>query len=117
MSALLTLSESIATHARLRPAKVGARDSRRTLTYAEWDARASRLAPSGPAALFAGVHYGQWPAPIPLFVLAVGLGLLYRRTGGIVAPIAMHATFNGLSTAAMIAILLLVPQPIPGPGE
>ena len=44
MSALLSLSESIATHARLRPAKVGARDSRRTLSYAEWDARASRLA-------------------------------------------------------------------------
>jgi fatty-acyl-CoA synthase len=44
MSQLLTLSDSIATHARLRPHKVGARDSRRALSYAAWDARASRLA-------------------------------------------------------------------------
>ncbi|RUL86843.1 CPBP family intramembrane glutamic endopeptidase [Tautonia sociabilis] len=70
----------------------------------------SRAALLLPAALFAGVHFGQWPAPIPLFVLAVGLGIVYRRTGGLVAPIAMHATFNGLSTAAMIALLLLVPS-------
>lgn len=55
-----------------------------------------------PATAFAGVHYGQWPAPIPLLLLAVGLGVLYRRTGGIVAPMAMHATFNGLSTSVLI---------------
>jgi membrane protease YdiL (CAAX protease family) len=62
-----------------------------------------------PAAFFAGVHFGQWPAPIPLFVLAVGLGVLYRQTKGLVAPMAMHATFNGLSTVAMIVVLLAVP--------
>jgi acyl-CoA synthetase (AMP-forming)/AMP-acid ligase II len=44
MSALLTLSESVATHARLRPSRIGARDSRRELSYAAWDERASRLA-------------------------------------------------------------------------
>ena len=44
MAPLLTLSEMIATHARLRPAKVGARDSKRALSYAAWDERASRLA-------------------------------------------------------------------------
>ncbi|HET9823564.1 MAG TPA: AMP-binding protein [Burkholderiaceae bacterium] len=44
MSLLLTLSESVAAHARTRPHKVGARDSRRALTYAQWDERASRLA-------------------------------------------------------------------------
>lgn len=66
-----------------------------------------------PAAFFAGVHFGQWPAPIPLFVLAVGLGVLYRKTGGLVAPIAMHATFNGLSTMAMIAVLLALPAKSP----
>jgi len=44
MSHLLTLSESVAAHARLRPAKFGARDSKRTLSYAAWDERASRLA-------------------------------------------------------------------------
>ena len=44
MSQLLTLSDSVAAHARTQPRKVGVRDSRRALTFAEWDARASRLA-------------------------------------------------------------------------
>ena len=41
---LLTLSESVATHARLAPARLAARDSRRSLSWAAWDERASRLA-------------------------------------------------------------------------
>ena len=44
MSHLLTLSEAIASHARLQPDKVGTRDSQRALTFADWDNRASRLA-------------------------------------------------------------------------
>ena len=44
MSRLLTLADAVATHARLQPGKLGAHDSRRSLTYAEWDARAGRLA-------------------------------------------------------------------------
>ncbi len=44
MSQLLTLSESVAAHARTQPRKIGVRDSRRALTFALWDARASRLA-------------------------------------------------------------------------
>ena len=44
MSQLLTLSEAIASHARLQPGKVGTRDSRRSLTFADWDDRATRLA-------------------------------------------------------------------------
>ena len=44
MSHLLTLSEAIASHARLQPDKVGARDSQRALTFAAWDERATRLA-------------------------------------------------------------------------
>ncbi len=44
MSQQLTLSETIASHARLQPDKVGTRDSRRALTFADWDDRASRLA-------------------------------------------------------------------------
>jgi fatty-acyl-CoA synthase len=44
MNQLLTLSESVAAHARTRPGKTAARDSRRSLTYLEWDQRASRLA-------------------------------------------------------------------------
>lgn len=52
--------------------------------------------------IFAALHYKQWPAPVPLFLLALGLGEVYRRTGSLIAPIAMHATFNGLSTGVML---------------
>ena len=44
MTTLLTLAETVAAHARTQPSKIGARDSKRALSYAEWDARASRLA-------------------------------------------------------------------------
>jgi acyl-CoA synthetase (AMP-forming)/AMP-acid ligase II len=44
MSHLLTLSDSLATHARVRPHKIGARDSKRSLSYAAWNERASALA-------------------------------------------------------------------------
>jgi fatty-acyl-CoA synthase len=44
MSSLLTLAESIAAHARTQPQKIGVRDSRRALSYAGWNERASRLA-------------------------------------------------------------------------
>ncbi|MBX6313396.1 MAG: CPBP family intramembrane metalloprotease [Isosphaeraceae bacterium] len=65
--------------------------------------------------LFAAVHFAQWPAPIPLFLLALGLGYLYQRTGSLVAPIAMHASFNGISTAALFLGVLLGGNP-PAPG-
>ena len=44
MSQLLTLSDAIASHARVQPDKVGTRDSKRALTFADWNDRASRLA-------------------------------------------------------------------------
>ena len=44
MSQLLTLSDAIASHARVQPDKVGTRDSKRALTFADWNNRASRLA-------------------------------------------------------------------------
>ncbi len=40
----MSVSDSIATHARLQPHVIGARDSRRAMTFAQWDERASRLA-------------------------------------------------------------------------
>jgi fatty-acyl-CoA synthase len=44
MNHLLTVADAVAAHARLRPHKIGARDSRRALTFAQWHERANRLA-------------------------------------------------------------------------
>ena len=44
MTRLLTIADAIATHARLMPDKVGARDSARSLTFAAWDVRSAQLA-------------------------------------------------------------------------
>ncbi len=44
MNHLLTVADAVAAHARLHPNKIGARDSRRALTFAQWHERAGRLA-------------------------------------------------------------------------
>ena len=44
MNHLLTVADAVATHARLQPQKLGARDSRRSLSFAQWHDRATRLA-------------------------------------------------------------------------
>ncbi len=44
MSHLLTLSECVAAHARTQPHKLAVRDSKRSLTYAQWNERCHRLA-------------------------------------------------------------------------
>ena len=44
MNHLLTLADAVATHARLTPHQIGARDSRRSLSYRQWHERATRLA-------------------------------------------------------------------------
>jgi acyl-CoA synthetase (AMP-forming)/AMP-acid ligase II len=44
MRPVLNLGEIVAAHARLHPQKIGTRDSRRALTFAQWNARACRLA-------------------------------------------------------------------------
>lgn len=44
MSHLLTISDAVATHARVIPNRLGARDSKRELTYSQWDERATSLA-------------------------------------------------------------------------
>ncbi len=47
--------------------------------------------------VFALMHFGQGPSPLPLFVLALGLGYVYRQTHRIVPSIVMHALLNGCS--------------------
>jgi membrane protease YdiL (CAAX protease family) len=58
------------------------------------------------SALFAAVHFRQWPTPIPLFILAMVMGSLRRRTGSLLAPIIVHALFNATSTLGMLAMQL-----------
>lgn len=47
------------------------------------------------SALFALNHL-HGPSLLPLFVLALGLGLAYELTGSLIASMVMHALFNGI---------------------
>ncbi|MFM8831742.1 MAG: lysostaphin resistance A-like protein [Spartobacteria bacterium] len=51
--------------------------------------------------LFALIH-GHIPSLAGLLILAVGLSLLYEKTGSLWAPILLHAAFNGLSIYATL---------------
>jgi hypothetical protein len=53
------------------------------------------------AILFAAIHQNpeHWPA---LFVLALGLGYSYEKSGSLLRAIFMHAMFNGISIAAAL---------------
>lgn len=52
------------------------------------------------SAIFALVH-PAWSRPI-IFVLAVGLGYAYERTGNLWVSITMHAVFNSVSTVLFL---------------
>jgi membrane protease YdiL (CAAX protease family) len=55
------------------------------------------------AALFAAVHSGVWPSPVPLFVLGLGLGYLAARTRGFLVPAAVHGLFNAVSVLFVLS--------------
>lgn len=106
MSHLLALSDAIATHARLQPGKLGARDSRRALTFAQWDERASRLAqglgalglqPGDRVALLA-YNCVEW---LEMYVALARAGLVavpvnFRLTAPEIAYIVQHAEAGAL---------------------
>lgn len=56
--------------------------------------------------LFAGIHWQQWPAPLALLLLSLALGWIYQRTGSLIAPITMHASFNAISTLVLFSTLV-----------
>ncbi len=58
------------------------------------------------ATIFAAMHYGHGPDPIPLFFLAVGLGYIYRRTHRILPCIIIHFLVNATSMTMLAAQIL-----------
>ena len=62
-----------------------------------------RWAYIGSSALFGVIHL-ELVAILPLFLLGLALAWIYERTTNLLAPIAMHATVNGISVA--LALLM-----------
>jgi membrane protease YdiL (CAAX protease family) len=54
------------------------------------------------SAIFALMHYSHGVDPIPLFVLALGLGFVYRQTHSILPCIIVHLLFNAFSLALLM---------------
>ena len=101
MNHLLTVADAVATHARLQPHKIGTRDSRRALTFAQWHERATRL---GHALLASGLIKGDRVAVLAynciewmeIYVALAQAGLVavpinFRLTPPEIAYIVQHA--------------------------
>ena len=56
----------------------------------------------GSALLFALIH-GSLLALLPIFLLGIGLALVYDRSRSLLASMVMHATVNGISVALALA--------------
>jgi membrane protease YdiL (CAAX protease family) len=63
------------------------------------------------ALLFGSIH-SNWPTPVALFVLGLGLGWLAYRTQSLVGPMVLHMLFNGVA-----CVTLLVSQDEPAPSN
>ncbi len=59
--------------------------------------------------IFAILHTGQGGAPIPLFLLSLGLGILYRQTGCVTASVVVHMVLNGLTLIVEMVKLQMPP--------
>lgn len=55
--------------------------------------------------MFGAVHYPQPQAVVPLAALSVAMGLVYERTGTILAPVAAHALFNLINVGVTVLLL------------
>lgn len=86
-------------------------DSYRTATAAPPTLSAELSAILASSALFASMHVSQGAAPIPLFVLALGLGYVYARTGRVLPCIVVHVLLNACS----LAMLWIGPSSGPSP--
>lgn len=54
------------------------------------------------AAIFAGIHLMGW-STVPLFLVGIGAAIAYEQKGTLLAPLALHASFNG--TALLVDAL------------
>ena len=57
--------------------------------------------------LFALMHWSHGPDPIPLFLLALALGVIYQRTQRVLPCIVAHALLNATSLAMLYAAVHL----------
>ena len=109
MSALLDVGQIVATHARLRPDKVGARDSRRALTFARWNERACRLANAlvarglrkGDRVAILAYNRVEW---MEIYVALAKAGLVavpvnFRLVGSEISYIVVHAGARAIIAA------------------
>jgi acyl-CoA synthetase (AMP-forming)/AMP-acid ligase II len=107
---LPTLADAVATHARLTPHKLGARDSRRSLTYAQWHQRAAGL---GAGLLALGLKKGDRVAVLAyncvewmeIYVGLARAGLVavpinFRLTGPEIAYILDHSEAGAIIAGA-----------------
>jgi hypothetical protein len=78
-----------------------------------------RVAIIGSAGLFSVIHtdtssvnalIGSIANVLPIFGLGLALAAVYLRTGSLLAPIALHAMFNGLSVSLALAQRLMGPN-------
>lgn len=84
----------------------------RGVVFNAWEREyGTRVAVLGSAALFAAIH-GSLFLLLPIFVLGVGLALVYRSTRSLPATILLHAGFNAITvTITLLARLGVISLP------
>lgn len=76
------------------------------LTGASAESELPRWPIFGSSLLFALAHASHGPDPIPLFLLALGLGYLVQRTGRVWPAIVVHFLLNSWTMILMVIIVL-----------